>query len=134
VLGDVTDSNNGWYTASYVLQKAGAFSVAIGLADAWGSTTSAGVCHHTVTAAEQCCIMEAQTVVVAGQQAKLRIARFDRCGRREIGDPCAFATVQVKHAVARVGAVYMQVWKQGHHSRGTAQHLRGRRRPRRCGD
>ena len=89
MLEDVTDSNNGWYTASYVLQKAGPFAIAIGLADAWAPSTFAGVCHHTVTAAKQCTIMEAQNVVVAGQQAKLRIARFDRCGRHEVVMPCA---------------------------------------------
>ncbi len=99
MLGDVTDSNNGWYTASYVLRKAGAFSVAIGLVDAWGPSTFAGVCHHTVTAAEQCTIMEAQNVVIAGHQAKLRIARFDRCGRRRLPMPCALATVLHWHSM-----------------------------------
>ena len=79
VLGEVTDSNNGWYTASYVLQKVGPYAVAIGLSGAWGSGTFAGLCQHTTTAAEHCILLEEQNAVVAGQQAKLRIARFDRC-------------------------------------------------------
>ncbi len=79
VVGDVTDSNDGWYTASYVLQKAGPFTITIGLGGAWGSGNFAGICQHTTTAAEQCVVTEEQTAVVAGQQAKLRIARFDRC-------------------------------------------------------
>ena len=133
MLGDVTDSNNGWYTASYVLRKAGPFSIAIGLADAWGPCTFAGMCHHTVTAAKQCTITEAQTLVVAGQQAKLRIARFDRCGRLWVLMPFTLATVlQVARMVVKAAysltcvPQHAQVWKQGDHSRGTTQLLRGR--------
>ena len=138
MLEDVTDSNNGWYTASYVLQKAGPFAIAIGLADAWAPSTFAGVCHHTVTAAKQCTIMEAQNVVVAGQQAKLRIARFDRCGRRKV----AYALRACDSATTALNAVKTcsrlperaQVWEQGDHSRGATQLLRGRRGPRHCSD
>lgn len=64
---------------SYRLTKAGKFSIALSLAGVTGTTPYEGACSPAGTAANKCVVSDAETSIVAGQPAKLRITRFDRC-------------------------------------------------------
>ena len=47
-----------------------------------GVTIFDGICAPAATAASKCVVSEAETEIVAGQPASLRITRFDRFGNR----------------------------------------------------